>query len=119
MFTSVGLAILGLFGKGWTDKAAKIAGIGAAVVLLVLVLGIGKCSYDRSVIERHEGKVHEQAREADHAADLAHEKRRAEFDAQQDQIAAAAAEAAQRDPEGAAKPVGPVSRSYYDNLPEN
>ena len=71
------------------------------------------------MIEDHEAGVLGKAREADHTADAATAPAKARFEAEQARLAEEAAKAARGDPTGAAKPVGPVSRSYYDNLPEN
>jgi uncharacterized protein HemX len=38
---------------GIPTRFAKIAVIGTLIVLLVVGLGVAKCAYDRSVIERH------------------------------------------------------------------
>lgn len=43
-------------GAGVPARFAKAAGIVAAVIALVLVLGVAKCAYDRSVIDGHEAK---------------------------------------------------------------
>lgn len=124
MLISLGYTILRLFSRngGWTDRAARSAGI-ASVVLAVLVLApVAKCSYDHAVISAHDKQqAAEQAQKdvkALQAADEAERQRQADFGQSQDRLASAAASAAAADPTAAAKPVGPVSRSYYDNLPE-
>jgi uncharacterized protein HemX len=56
--------LLAFAGKlGIPEPLRKIAVIGTAIVLLVAILGIGKCAYDKSVIRQHEQKAAlEQAR---------------------------------------------------------
>lgn len=38
-------------------KFAKLAVIASAIVLLIAILGLGKCAYDKSVIRQHEQKA--------------------------------------------------------------
>jgi uncharacterized protein HemX len=117
---SIGAFLPGLFGKQVSEKVAKVLGIIALGLLLIAVLGLGKCAYDASIIEQHESA--ERARkaqkqlEADRAADQATEQQARDLVETQQQLEEAQAEAARRDPEGAAKPVGPVTESYYDTL---
>lgn len=120
LIMSIGAFLPGLFGKQVSEKVAKVLGIIALGLLLIAVLGLGKCAYDASIIEQHESA--ERARkaqkqlEADRAADLATEQQARDLVETQQELEEAQAEAARRDPEGAAKPVGPVTESYYDTL---
>lgn len=120
LIMSIGAFLPGLFGKQVSEKVAKVLGIIALGLLLIAVLGLGKCAYDASIIEQHESA--ERARkaqkqlEADRAADQATEQQARDLVETQQQLEEAQAEAARRDPEGAAKPVGPVTESYYDTL---
>lgn len=120
LIMSIGAFLPGLFGKQVSEKVAKVLGIITLGLLLIAVLGLGKCAYDASIIEQHESA--ERARkaqkqlEADRAADLATEQQARDLVETQQELEEAQAEAARRDPEGAAKPVGPVTESYYDTL---
>lgn len=120
LIMSIGAFLPGLFGKQVSEKVAKVLGIVALGLLLIAVLSLGKCAYDASIIEQHESA--ERARkaqkqlEADRAADLATEEQARDLVETQQELEEAQAEAARRDPEGAAKPVGPVTESYYDTL---
>lgn len=120
LILSIGAFLPGLFGKQVSEKVAKVLGIVTLGLLLIAVLGLGKCAYDASIIEQHESA--ERARkaqkqlEADRAADLATEQQGRDLVETQQELEEAQAEAARRDPEGAAKPVGPVTESYYDTL---
>jgi len=121
MFATIGLALLRLWKKdgAWTPEYAKRIGIIVAViVLLLVVLPVAKCTYDQSVIDRHNDKIAEDVLDADREANKALASDQAEFNDSQDRLETAATEAAKADPTGAAKPVGPVTKSYYDNLPE-
>lgn len=51
---SVGSFIPGLFGKKISFGAAKVLGGVILVFLLFALLSVGKCAYDKSVIEEHE-----------------------------------------------------------------
>lgn len=120
LIMSIGAFLPGLFGKQVSEKVAKVLGFVALGLLLIAVLSLGKCAYDASVIEQHESA--ERARkaqkqlDADRAADKATEDQARELAETQQALEDAQAEAARRDPEGAAKPVGPVTESYYDTL---
>lgn len=122
LLAALGGPIAGLFVPTVSYKLAKIVGAIVAAVLLVALLGIGKCSYDRALIRDHDAgrsaAISNDTVNADRAADAAAANRQAEFQASQANLTNAAAEARAADPAGAAKPVGPVSKSYYDNLPE-
>jgi hypothetical protein len=72
--------LLSLFGKlGIPPQFRKAALIGTAVVLLIAMLMVGKCSYDKSVIRNHEAKQEAATAKADRTADThAAEQRRAD-----------------------------------------
>lgn len=119
---TVGSFVPGLFGKKLSFKAAKIVGGVILVALLVGLLLIGKWAYDASVIADHEAHQRaenaEKITKADRAADNATEPDVQAFQNQQIEIEEAMTEARRADPKGAASTVGPVTRSYYDSLPE-
>lgn len=120
LIMSIGAFLPGLLGKQVSEKVAKVLGIITLGLLLIAVLGLGKCAYDASIIEKHESaeraRKAEKQLEADRAADLATEQQGRDLVETQQELEEAQAEAARRDPEGAAKPVGPVTESYYDTL---
>lgn len=121
MFIQIGFWLLRLWKKdaAWTEPYAKRIGLIAFIaVLLLIVLPVAKCSYDRHVISQHEQQVQLDAAKAENAADKKLVEDQKKFEQQQDRLSDAASDAARSDPTGAAKPVGPVTRSYYDNLPE-
>ncbi len=121
MFIQIGFWVLRLWKKdgGWTQQYAKRVGIILAVaVLLLVVLPVAKCSYDNHVIANHEQQVKLDAAKAENHADKQLAEDQKKHAAEQDRLSDAATAAALSDPTGAAKPVGPVTRSYYDNLPE-
>lgn len=122
LVASIGSFLPGLFGKTLSYGAAKIVGFIILAVVLIGVLGLGKCAYDASVINAHESKDKaEKAQrqlEADRKADEVISNKAAAFDESQRNISEAGEAAKRADPIGAASPVGPVSQSYYDNLPK-
>ena len=66
-------------GIGIPAKFAKPAIIGTLIVLAVVLLGLGKCAYDRNVIKAHEAKQEAATAKADRKADAkAAEQRRAD-----------------------------------------
>lgn len=56
LIASIGAFIPGLFGKELAFKTAKVLGIIQLAILAILILGIGKCTYDASVINQHEAE---------------------------------------------------------------
>ncbi len=122
LLAALGGPIASLFTKNVSFKMAKIVGGVAFAVLLVGGLFIAKAIYDHNLISNHDAarsaQIANDTLEADRVAGAASYNRTAEFEATQDKIANAAAEARAADPVNAAKPVGPVSQSYYDTLPE-
>ena len=68
---------------GVPARFAKAATIAAIVILAVLLIGIGKCAYDRRVIARHEAdeaaKMAPKIRKADEAAATAREQDNAQI----------------------------------------
>lgn len=121
LIASVGSFLPGLFGKKLSFKAAKIAGFVVLAILLAATLSLGKCAYDASVVNdyevRHDAEAAKKTLEADRAADDAIANKAAQFDETQAKLDEAMRNAAQADPKGAATAVGPVTKSYYDNLP--
>lgn len=117
---SIGAFVPGLFGKKLSFKAAKIAGIATLAVLLVAILSLGKCAYDASVVNEYKveqrAKQAEETLEAERRANAEEMARQLDEAETQGRLDAATNEAAKADPTGAAKPVGPVTKSYYDTL---
>lgn len=122
LLAALGGPIAGLFVTAPSYRLAKIVGGVVAALALVALLSVGKCVYDRNLIEQHDSnrdrEIAEDTTKADRTADEKAAPRQAEFQNSQDALANAAASAKAADPEGAKKGVGPVSRSYYDTLPE-
>lgn len=118
---SLGNLIPGLFGRKLAYQTAKIIGFAILALLVVLVLILGKCSYDASVVNRaeteHRAEAAERQLAADRAADAEMANKAAAFDNSQEHIEQLTRDAAKADPKGAAEPVGPVTRSYYEGLP--
>lgn len=122
IIATIGNFVPGLLGKELSGKAAQIVGWIVSAALLLALLSLGKCAYDDSVINKHEteerAKQAERQLQAERDANAKMAQHAAEYAAQQKTLEDAAAEALRRDPVGAAKPVGPVSQSYYDSLPK-
>lgn len=120
LIMSIGAFLPGLFGKEVSQKVAKVLGLVTLGLLALAVLSLGKCAYDASVIEQHESvdraEKAEQQLEADRAADEQTAAQAQELADTQKELEQAQRDAAQRDPEGAAGTVGPVTDSYYDTL---
>lgn len=117
---SIGSFLPGLFGKQISFKAAKIVGGILLALLLVAILGIGKCSYDKSVVNtyvvEHDAEAAKKTLAADRAADAAVENKAAQFDEVQAKLEEVTRDAAKADPVAAGTKVGPVTSSYYDEL---
>lgn len=117
---SVGNILPGLFGKKLSDRTAKFVGITLLIATALMVFGVGKCAYDASVINRYEAQHDAEAAkkelQADRDADAATANQATELVETQKKLDEATKAAATRDPEGAAKPVGPVTESYYETL---
>ena len=123
LVAGIGGSVAKLFGFSQVkSKAAKIIGSAALIVAVVALFSLGKCAYDRSVVNEYQTEQRavdaETALNADFIADQAERKRWADMEAENARMEEAASAAARADPVGAAKPVGPVSQSYYDNLPQ-
>lgn len=105
--------------------ARRFAIIGL-VVSAIVILGIGGCmakrSYDRSLIaaDRLEATAKGAQRDlrADRAAGEVAGAAEDKFAAEQAKIKEVQDDAVRNDPAGAARPVGPSARSYYDSLPD-
>lgn len=120
LIMTIGAFLPGLFGKQVSDRVSRILGIAAVGIAVISLLGLAKCVYDGAVIAKHEAQ--EEARknkallDADRAADEATAEQARDLAETQTELEKAQAEAARSDPAGAAKPVGPVTESYYDTL---
>lgn len=119
--TNIGNLIPSLFGRVVSDKAARIVGVVTIAIILLAVISVAKAAYDESVRNtaevEHKAEAAERQLQADRAADSETADKAAQFDNSQQQIEQAAREAERREPEAASREVGPVTRSYYENLP--
>lgn len=68
----IGLALK----AGIPARFAKVAVIAAFVTLLIVGLGVAKCAYDKSVIERHEQKAQLEQAKRERKADANLEKQK-------------------------------------------
>jgi hypothetical protein len=120
LLITIGSFLPGLLGKQVSDKIARAVGTVALILLMLSLVGLGKCSYDAALIAKHEAAqravVAEKQVEADRVADEATAQQARDLAETQTALEIAQAEATKADPVGAAKPVGPVSQSYYDTL---
>lgn len=109
-----------------TEQAAKKIGMWAAIpiaiILGALLFVAGKHLYDRGVVEvyqdKQDAKVAVQTRNADQAADAALTNRAVVAEEQNANLVNAIEKAERKDPVKAARGVGDVQQSYFDNLPE-
>lgn len=105
------------------EKAATWIVRLALAVLLLAVLALGKCAYDRQVVAKHEAEVRadraEDSLEGRVRADQGEEEARTKFDQEQDELKRKSDDEIRKDPEGAGKPVGPGQRGYFDSLPND
>lgn len=123
---SLGLWIAGLFGKSPPAKIAYRLGLVAVILAGVIVLALaawwGIAQYKAGIIEQHEtNETVRDARktlEADRAANAALATHAAETEEENRQLEEALAEAKREDPEKGQREVGPVVKSYFDNLPK-
>lgn len=120
MFITTGLFLSGLFGKTVSDKAAKVIGIGALILVALIAGSIWLSIRDSNLIDRHDA---EQEAEMTNAVLAAERKANAEkqmrdqvFELGQDNITASIGNAVAADPVATRKPVGPASQAYYDTL---
>lgn len=120
LLVSIGGFIPGLFGKNLSEKTAKIVGGAILILLLLVVLNVGKCAYDASVINEHEvqyrAQAAEQTLEADREAEAQASATAAAYIQTKADLDQATRDAARAHPTEAAKQVGPVTQSYYDTL---
>ena len=120
LLIKLGALVAGVFGQTVSDRTAKMVGGVSLAIALVILAYTGKVIYDRNVIAQHEAAEHAKdveaalkgERTANEAA-AARDKASAEIN---EKLKRAAEEAAKADPEGAAKPVGPTTKAYYDTL---
>lgn len=53
---TIGQFIPGLFGKKLAYQTAKAAGIGVLIIFLIAILSLGKCAYDKSVVNGYKAE---------------------------------------------------------------
>jgi hypothetical protein len=58
-----------VFGRVIGPKAARFLVYAGLAILVVVALGMAKCTYDRSIIQRHELKIEAEVAKADRKAD--------------------------------------------------
>ncbi len=122
MFAPLGVILAGLAGKiiGPQSMAAKVIGWLAVIVIVILLFVAGKAIYDASVIDDHErdvrAELNEDVIEGEQAASAEQRAADQEFAQSQADIQEGMNNAAESDPGGAARPVGPVSQSYFDGV---
>lgn len=123
MFITIGLAIAkAITGNKIPEEGARIIGIGAFLALILAIAAPVKCAYDRSVIERHDqarqAEIDRARLEAERSANASQAARDSSFATSQADIKEGMNDARTNDPAHGARPVGPVSQSYYDRLRE-
>jgi hypothetical protein len=120
LIVKLGVFVAGIFGQTVEARAAKVIGIVSAVVLAAALVIGGKALYDRHVIAQHEAAEKAKDMEAALKGERAANAEQAERDRASAEINAklkkAAEDAAKADPTGAATPVGPTTKAYYDTL---
>lgn len=105
---------------GVPERFARAAGIVGVVLLLLILLLIAKCAYDRSVIQAHEAeraaKVERDARKAEHRADEDARPVQQAIAAEKAAMEGAIRDAVQNNPDEVRRPVGPASSAVIDQL---
>lgn len=95
----------------------------ALAALVLAILGLGKCAYDSAIVRADRAEVRadraEDSLEGRIDADQGEEEARTRFDEEQGEIERKSDDEIRKDPEGAAKPVGPGQRGYFDSLPND
>lgn len=123
MLITIGLAIAkAITGKKIPDEGARIIGIGAFVAVVLAIAAPIKCAYDANLISRHDeqqqAEMDRAALTAERSANVSQAARDDSFAASQADISEGMDNARTNDPQQGARPVGPVSQSYYDRLRE-
>lgn len=122
LLATIGGFIPGLFGKQIPFKIAKVAGIGILIFVVIAILSLGKCAYDKSIIDEHETEQRAESAEAALAAERQADEDTAgeiaDLESENKTLTDAVKEAERAEPAKTKAPVGPASQSYYDNLPE-
>ena len=81
-------SLIGLvLSTGIPAKYARFVAYGALILALLLVLGVGKCTYDRAVIAKHDAKQEAATAKADRKADATAAVKRRADDARQATVA--------------------------------
>lgn len=122
MFAPIGVLLAGLAGKviGPQSTAAKIIGWLAVIAAAVVLFLIAKTIYDASVVDEHErdvrAELNEDVIDGEQKASAAQREADQQFAEEQADIEEGMNDARESDPDGAARPVGPVSQSYFDSV---
>ncbi len=67
----MGFVIGKILALGVPAKFARPLAIVGLILLIIIALGVGKCTYDRSVIAKHDAKIEAATAKADRKADAA------------------------------------------------
>jgi creatinine amidohydrolase/Fe(II)-dependent formamide hydrolase-like protein len=120
MLIMIGSTLAGLFGKGVTEKAARLIGIGtlifAAVAAFLIWLAIHDSNVADDALDEQDAQINAAVIEADRYAGNQMEARDRDFANSQGEIGNAIGNATAADPAKGKRPVGPASQSYYDEL---
>lgn len=122
MIGVIGAAIASVAGQvvGRDSQAARVIGWITVAVIVVVLFILAKSLYDAAVVDEHErdtrAELNEGVIRGEQRASAAQRAQDQEFAQSQADIQEGMNNAADSDPDGAARPVGPVSQSYYDGL---
>lgn len=122
MFAPIGVALASLAGKVIRpdSKAAMILGWLAVIAVAAVLFFTAKALYDASVIDDHERDTRAELNEGviagEQKASAEQRARDQEFAQSQADVEEGMNDARESDPDGAARPVGPVSQSYFDSV---
>lgn len=120
MLIMIGSTLAGLFGKGVTDKAARLIGIGtlifAAVAAFLIWLAIHDANVADNALDEQDAEINAAVIDADRAAGENKVERDRDFANSQGEIGNAVAGAKAADPAKGQRPVGSASQAYYDEL---
>lgn len=120
MFISIGTALVGLFGKQVSDKAARLIGIASLIFVLIAAFLTWLAIHDHNVrsdaLDDQDATINAAVIGADRYAGNQMIARDQDFANSQSDLGNAISNAVTADPEHGTRPVGPASQSYYDEL---